>query len=156
MGWSFISRPGVVDEISRLPLTHLSVNVREIKLTPVLINTLSKITHLDNLAMFNDLTILDHFTSLTHLSFLFARDTASEIFERFPKLKVLIYYDCFDYITKPVVRPFSPDKDPPGFVRMARGTRGGFEDWLADITDGEGIWGLAEEAIEKRKEQEKL
>ncbi|TFK65036.1 hypothetical protein BDN72DRAFT_962832 [Pluteus cervinus] len=154
MGWSFVDIPGMIEEIARLPLTHLSINLYEVNPTPILKKTLSKVTHLDNLGVFydDDLALLDHFPSLTHLSTLGGHSAVTSLFEKLPKLKVVIFYDCHDSITRPVVQELNADEDHPMLVRMSRGTNGGFGDWFDDIMDRGGIWELAEEVIEKRKQ----
>ncbi|TFK65033.1 hypothetical protein BDN72DRAFT_962829 [Pluteus cervinus] len=137
--------------ISHLPLTHLSILLNIVQQTPHMIQTFSNITHLDNIGSFtDDITLVNHFTSLTHLSVHGNDGRIPRFFEKLPGLQVLINYSCRAGITSPILRDFDPDKDDPRLVRMIRGT-GGFEHWLADINGGRGMWGLAEEAIEMRK-----
>ncbi|TFK65019.1 hypothetical protein BDN72DRAFT_962816 [Pluteus cervinus] len=153
--WWAPTHKAEVKAISQLPLTCLSVELNNIEQTPDIIKTFSRITHLDNIGIFTDNIItLDHFTSLTHLSA--QEDEPAQIsllFDRVPKLQVLICYRCERSLTRPVVEDFDPDNDDPRLVRMAYGVGACFEDWFADIIYSRGIWGLAEAAIETRKKE---
>ncbi|TFK65037.1 hypothetical protein BDN72DRAFT_962833 [Pluteus cervinus] len=154
--WSPANEAEII-AMSQLPLTRLSIDLNDIERALNTTKEFYRVTHLDSLGLFTeDLSILDRFTCLTHLSILgdggFA--SISPIFERVPKLQVLIYYNCKQGVTKAVVQDFRPESDDPRLVRMTCGVGGGFEDWFEDIIGGRGIWGLAEEAIEGRKKGE--
>ncbi|TFK60361.1 hypothetical protein BDN72DRAFT_850573 [Pluteus cervinus] len=151
--WWAPTHKAEVKAMSHLPLTYLSIELNNVKQTPEIIKTFSRITHLDNIGTFTDnIIILDHFTALTHISYLRGHPAKIPLFfERVPKLQVLIYHTCKLHLARPMVGDFQPENDDVRLVQMTRGIGGGFEDLLADLIDGQGMWGLAEAAVETRK-----
>ncbi|TFK69568.1 hypothetical protein BDN72DRAFT_840169 [Pluteus cervinus] len=151
----------MVDVISRLPLTHLSIDLDGIeKPTPGLINMFSKVTHLDCLNRLDlGLGHVIHFTSLTHLAVPFISITSqthqSLLFNQFPKLNALISWDAErDGNTAESVKVIDdfddPDEDEPRVVNLLCPVDSDVQNWLDEIRSGRGIWGLAIEAIVMR------
>ncbi|TFK59537.1 hypothetical protein BDN72DRAFT_596808 [Pluteus cervinus] len=152
-----------MNAISRLRLTYLSINLHAIRnLTPGLIESFSTITHLDCRGLVNsDLGHIIHFTSLTHLAIarfnLADRAILRALFDRCPKLQAVISLDLSSSYDGGVLSVVEESSDlPSGDIRVVRimvHLESSVEAWLGDIKYGQGIWGLADEAITRRRRE---
>ncbi|TFK69579.1 hypothetical protein BDN72DRAFT_840181 [Pluteus cervinus] len=144
-----------MDAISRLHLTHLSVNLECITEPPSgLRKSFSNVTHLDLLGIYPpDLEILIHFTSLTHLALSNGMDRAASLslFSRIPKLQMVLHLRSSGITSSlSVVEDFNPDVDDPRIIELVCGFESGVRDWLDDVEDGRGLWQLASGAVVAR------
>ncbi|TFK69582.1 hypothetical protein BDN72DRAFT_608223 [Pluteus cervinus] len=149
-----------VELMSHLPLTHLSINRRMGQLpgdAPVLTRLFSRMTHLEDLGGFTrscDLEMFKYLTSLTHLAI---PDTGNAgvamLFGNIPTLQVLVFSIGGEAIgiANWVSGATSLDVDDPRVVRVTFRHDSQVEEWLLDVQEGRGMWGLADEAVRKRK-----
>ncbi|TFK69569.1 hypothetical protein BDN72DRAFT_959446 [Pluteus cervinus] len=149
-----------LEQISRLEhLTHLSINLSKVPKSawekPEFAQAFSRITHLENVAdirSHEDLIIFKHFTSITHLAISGCeQDTLLLLFTRLPTLEVLIVWEVDDHDTLMVVDQFNPHEDDPRIVRVACAVGGELDAWLSEVQKGQGMWGLADQAVGERK-----
>ncbi|TFK65770.1 hypothetical protein BDN72DRAFT_880724 [Pluteus cervinus] len=156
--WVQMSRD-MMDAMSHLRLTHLSINPNIIQHpTPGLLETFARVTHLDCLGHFdNTLGHIIHFKSLTHLAvscYILVRPPLLPIlWDRFPKLQVVISLKVADNPdqTGSIVEGFDTNLGDPRVVMITLPFGDG-DDWLDDVRYGRGIWGLADEAISRRRQ----
>ncbi|TFK63186.1 hypothetical protein BDN72DRAFT_964069 [Pluteus cervinus] len=142
----------------KIPLSQLSIDLEGVtEITPELTQLFSKITHLESLGTLDsetELAPLRQFTCLTHLSI---PETSNQglvptLFSLLPSLQVLVLSligsrSC-------LMGPdgsFDPKSDDPRIVRMAWQSGKEVQEWLLDIQEGRGMWGLADEAVWERK-----
>ncbi|TFK65771.1 hypothetical protein BDN72DRAFT_845152 [Pluteus cervinus] len=155
----------LMNAISRLRLTHLSINLYvtpSLTSTPGLIESFSKITHLQCHGLIDsDLGHIIHFTSLTHLAIsrsnIAYQPILPVLFSQFPKLRAVVSLDLsssYDGGVSPVVEESSDlHSDDLRVVRITARLESSVEAWLGDIRYGQGIWGLADEAITRRRRE---
>ncbi|TFK65778.1 hypothetical protein BDN72DRAFT_962276 [Pluteus cervinus] len=151
----------VLDVMSHLPLTHLSINLGYVdETTPALISLFSRVTHLDCLTTLTSETYeakVKYFTSLTHLAIPVGggQMKIQTLFEKFLKLRVLVVFGSGK--TMGLTGSFDPKQDDPRIVRMTFQPDLEVDEWLLDVEEGRGVWGLADEAVQERKKlKEKL
>ncbi|TFK65769.1 hypothetical protein BDN72DRAFT_179786 [Pluteus cervinus] len=140
-----------LERISSLSLTHLSVDmIGPPSSTPGLFPLFSGITHL---CVFRSLLSGDttRFTSLTHLAILNTYNEAvcTSILENHPKLEVLVLLQ-WGFVVG-VTGSFDLGVDDPRIVRITYRDEVLVEDWLSDVKEGRGMWGLADEKVRQRK-----
>ncbi|TFK59538.1 hypothetical protein BDN72DRAFT_966040 [Pluteus cervinus] len=152
--------PDLMNAISRLRLTRLSINLQAIRnLTPGLIESFSTITHLEFHGRVNpDLGYITHFTSLTHLAisyfYVTYRAILPVVFDRFPDLQAVISLNLLRLRERGVsVVEENSDLDDIRVVRTTVGLDSVVEAWLGDIKHGQGIWGSADETITRRRRE---
>lgn len=144
--------------VEKLPLTRLSTRLdRFDPPTPPLIQTFSRITHLEIIGRFDswkDCQLLDHFTSLTHLCVLWDthQDLLEEMLSRYPSLGVLILWDWNP------IEPEASDDTPTialsplgdrelGDVRVVAVRYHFIEDWDRGARGGIDMWRFADDVI---------
>ncbi|TFK69598.1 hypothetical protein BDN72DRAFT_897170 [Pluteus cervinus] len=149
-----------LEQISRLDhLTHLSINLSKVPKSawekPELAQTFSRITHLENVADIEtneDLIVFEHFISITHLAISgCGQDILLLLFTRLPMLEALILWDVDDRDTLMVVDQFNPNEDDPRVVKVACAAGGDVDAWLSEVQKGQGMWGLADQAVRERQ-----
>ncbi|TFK63808.1 hypothetical protein BDN72DRAFT_881881 [Pluteus cervinus] len=145
-----------LDAVARLPLTHLSTDLGYFReMTPDLIRLFSRITHFDCLTTITSEayeTKIKYFTSLTHLAVPDRYDMSNiktSLFEKMPTLQVLILLESGDAMGLSGV--FNVNEDDPRVVRMTFEAKMEVRDWLLDVQEGRGMWGLADEAVKERR-----
>ncbi|TFK65783.1 hypothetical protein BDN72DRAFT_962280, partial [Pluteus cervinus] len=132
----------LVNAMSRLRLTHLSINLQAIRnLTPGLIESFSTITHLECHGLVeSDLGYIIHFTSLTHLTV--PRFSATNrpilpvLLGQFPKLQAIISLDLSNSYAggvSGVVEEGDQHSDDIRVVRITVRLTSSVEEWLRDI-----------------------
>ncbi|TFK69565.1 hypothetical protein BDN72DRAFT_878359 [Pluteus cervinus] len=159
-----------LNEIAHLhSLTHLSINLKKIPSlaweNSELLRLFEKITHLHNVAIIEsskDITLFNHFTSLTHLTFPDLSDeTLIPLFlTRLPTLEALIVLtDHPNHFSRISVRHDCQwSVDDPRIVKIACQSYADKEldEWLLEVQERRGIWGLADRAIRERQKQKGL
>ncbi|TFK69599.1 hypothetical protein BDN72DRAFT_959467 [Pluteus cervinus] len=156
-----------LEEIAHLhSLTHLSINLKKIPSlaweNSTLLRVFEKITHLHNVALIDssdDITLFNHFTSLTHLTFPYLSDEAfiPLFLTSLPTLEALIvlenHYNGVDSMSVRHDCPLSVDD--PRIVKIACQSQAEKEldEWLLQVQEGQGIWGLADQAIREGQKQ---
>ncbi|TFK69600.1 hypothetical protein BDN72DRAFT_840194 [Pluteus cervinus] len=139
--------------MSHLPLTHLSTDTTGLpKSTPELYPLFSRITHLTIVNSTLEHERPTRFTSLTHLAIPNPYDKTIVVFilRCYPTLKALVLWEHGTAFK--VVGGFKPSVDDPRVVRMNITMRNNnpVRNWLLDVKDGQGVWGLADETVGKR------
>ncbi|TFK65781.1 hypothetical protein BDN72DRAFT_962279 [Pluteus cervinus] len=156
------TKQDMMGAMSHLRLTHLSINFTLLAApTPAIIETFSRVSHLDLLGRLDIEGPITHFTALTHLA-ISSYDITDELlrilFDRFSKLEVVVSLNVSTLYEGGVVveGEFNPDVDDPRIVKMVCTFESGVEDWMEDVKYGRGMWGLADDAIvERRRERER-
>ncbi|TFK65773.1 hypothetical protein BDN72DRAFT_962272 [Pluteus cervinus] len=150
--------PDLMNAISHLRLTHLSINLGVIRnVTPSLIESFSTITHLEYHGRVDpDLGYIIHFTSLTHLAishfYVTNQPILPVLFDQFPDLQAVISLHLVrDHDRGVSVVEENSDLDDIRVVRITVGLESVVEVWLGDIKHGQGIWGLADETVTRRR-----
>ncbi|TFK65777.1 hypothetical protein BDN72DRAFT_845157 [Pluteus cervinus] len=142
-----------LEALSRLSLTHLSTDLTHIsEPSPDLVHLFSKITHLDSLSAIHlEPSIkVETFTSLTHLAIPYLDGNASTpLFEKVPTLQVLLLLEHGAVMG--LIEGFDPKVDDPRIVRVTYRFNYEVGDWLLDVEEGRGMWGLADQAVRERK-----
>ncbi|TFK65786.1 hypothetical protein BDN72DRAFT_845168 [Pluteus cervinus] len=149
-----------LDQLAHLQaLTHLSINLKRIPSSawenPELVRLFKKITHLHSVAHFSckeDIDMFERFTSITHLTFYPNNESlVALLLTKLPaSLEVLVilegHYADIDRI--------STDKPSVGdsrVINIACQADKQLDEWLLDVQKGQGIWGLADQAVRERK-----
>ncbi|TFK59535.1 hypothetical protein BDN72DRAFT_966038 [Pluteus cervinus] len=140
-----------LERISCLPLTHLSIDmIYPPSSTPGLFPLFSRITHL---RVFHSLSSdnTTRFTSLTHLAIFSTNNEMihTSILENHPKLEVLVLLEWG--LVVEVTGIFDAEVDDPRIVRITYRNELLVGDWLLDVKEGRGMWGLSDEEVRKRK-----
>ncbi|TFK65764.1 hypothetical protein BDN72DRAFT_880721 [Pluteus cervinus] len=149
-----------IDQLGQLRLTHLSVELSIIPhMTPEVTELFHKITHLEEIGRLTserDLERLKELTSITHLAIpaKSRQDLLPRLFGHHPTLEVLIVLDDDGPLDEPlhVDAAFDSRVDDPKIVRMFFELERLVEDWLLEVEMGQGIWGIADNAVQERKE----
>ncbi|TFK65034.1 hypothetical protein BDN72DRAFT_846116 [Pluteus cervinus] len=150
-----------IDAIAHLPLMHLSVNLKELIRTnrTSLSSLFSKITHLDLVNIMrqeSEIVELKAFSSLTHLAVLESTPWGllAMLFEHLSTLKVVVYLDsnCDEL---GVADRFDILDDDLRVVQMTCRADMAVEEWLLDVQQGLGLWGMADNAVLAQKELQK-
>ncbi|TFK65216.1 hypothetical protein BDN72DRAFT_845804 [Pluteus cervinus] len=154
----------LVTFLEKSSLTRLSIRLHSFDPpTPRLIQTFSRITHLEvvgRLDSWKDCHLLDHFTSLTHLCVLWDtyKNLLEEMLGRYPSLAILILWDW---------NPIDPEDsgDTPTIALSPLGDRDFndirviavrnrfIEDWETGARGGIDMWRFADNVMAERKRE---